>query len=592
MIVSRPIASPLSVILEQLDSGPVERALFVSYTFDADYFERVALGPLEATGARIVVVADAARTNLDPYAARRIGRRYAAGLVHHRHAFHPKLVVLQSAERTTVGIGSANLTLSGWHSSEELWSFVSAAPDQWPAAATEVGRWLQHLGGQSLLGPRLADYVSHLGRLLDRPVTSSEGSEFVANVDSPILSQLPEGPVDELNVYSPFHDSGAKALRSVVERFQPGLLRLGFQPGSTHLDGRATRQVLSELACTVEVRQLSAERYRHGKLIEWLSAGRWSSLTGSPNLSQVALSSTASDGNYEIGLITTNPDSLFPEGAADSSGEELMRCTPPAPGRSPGMGLQILEASLEGDVVFVRLTGPAPSGSALEAVPAGSSPDRWERWAAVDDNSAEAQVPALAGGSWVRLRLSDGRVSAARPVIAPSVFHHRLSVAGRPQRPPELDELFTDPGLADRFFQQLAAFRDEVHNVVVPSVRASAISVETSTSGSTTTWEEYLDRIAGRLGEGLLRFALGLPATGGGSSVATADWDEELAESEVGLEDDDADSLDAQDHDWSRGFRIRVRGAKRLAPGRSGGSVSCRMHRHALSQRFGFSHFA
>lgn len=566
--MSQAIASPLSVILEQLDRGSLERALFVSYTFDAGYFEQVALGPLEATGARIVVISDAAQTHLDPYAARRIGRRYAVGLVHHRYAFHPKLVVLQSAADTTIGIGSANVTMSGWHSNEELWSFISATPDEWPALATGVGRWLQHLSGEVSLGPRLADFVSDLGQVLDRKVTSVDGLRFVNNANSPILSQLPEGPVDELNIYSPFHDAQAKALRSVVERFQPSILRLGFQPGSTRLDGQATRQVLDELACTVELRQLPTERYRHGKLIEWSRGGRWSSLTGSPNLSLVALDTTTRDGNYEIGLITNNPEALLPDGVAEGGSQELMRCLTPSPGRTPGTGLEILEATLEGDVVLVRLTAPAPTGVTLEVVPAGSPPDRWEHWARVGSDSLKFEVPALAGGSWVRLRLIDGQRSAARPVIGPNVFQHRPSVMRNSQRLPKLEDLIDDQGLAEQFLQQLSSFRDEISSGTAPSLRVSLKSVSTATPRAAITWEGYLERAAGRLGEELVHFALGLPTTGGGSGIATTDWDEELAENDVGLEDEDAESLDGQDLEggstipdtlsWSEKRRVRV----------------------------------
>lgn len=569
-LMTQSVASPLTVILEHLEQGlSLDRALFVSYTFDAGYFERVALGPLEATGARVAVVADASQVEFDPYAARRIGRRYAPGLVHHHSAFHPKLVVLQGEERTVIGIGSANLTMSGWHSSEELWTFVTATADHWPALVSDVGTWLQEFAGQSVLGNRLSRFIRELGEVLTRPPTEVDGPKLVTNLHQPILEQLPDGPVEELNLYAPFHDVGERAVRKLVRRFQPEILRIAYQPEWTRLNADALLRLFEERAGSTEILRIPKDRYRHGKLIEWRTVDGWASLTGSPNLSMVALGRQIHHGNFELGLLTSNPGPLFPDGTLiELSAEFVSEVTPPGSGNRTSGGLQILEASLEGDIVLLELTGLAVEQTIVEAIPAGYPPDQWEAWAEVPVGAKLAEVPALAGGSWVRLRVASGHCSSPIPILVPAVFQRRLSRLSGSVRPPEIDELFADPVLADRFFQQLAVLKDEIRGAAPITVSAAAGSRSESSAGS-VGWEEYLDRLSGRLGEGLLRFALGIPSgIGGHGPGPIVDWDEEVSENEVGLEGDDAESIDdaqqewaskvPQVHSWSDSARIRA----------------------------------
>lgn len=110
------LASPLTLLMQEEAHGDeqAEEVLLLSFTSDLGFLESFALGPAQAAGARVSVIADAAMTTLDPRAARRAGRSYLPGLASTNGAFHPKLVVIAGKERATVAIGSGNATLAGW----------------------------------------------------------------------------------------------------------------------------------------------------------------------------------------------------------------------------------------------------------------------------------------------------------------------------------------------------------------------------------------------------------------------------------------------------------------------------------------------
>ena len=130
-----------------------------------------------------------------------------------------------------------------------------------------------------------------------------------------LLDQLPAGDVDSLDLYAPFHDEKAAAIRRLVERLRPGRVTLAVQSGKrTVIQPDAVRRVIADLCVRCDVVEDAGERYRHGKLIEATRAdGRRWTLTGSPNLSARALLLSAADGgNIEVGVISLPGTSLFP----------------------------------------------------------------------------------------------------------------------------------------------------------------------------------------------------------------------------------------------------------------------------------------
>jgi hypothetical protein len=122
---------PTGSLLDRIESGRFEHAIFLSYSIDTLFFEVAVLRHLVRRGCgNIVVFADASRVNAelarvgDPRtlggrSAWGIGRTYSLTPVFHSSAFHPKVALLIGDEIDLV-IGSGNLEPGGLRSNLEI----------------------------------------------------------------------------------------------------------------------------------------------------------------------------------------------------------------------------------------------------------------------------------------------------------------------------------------------------------------------------------------------------------------------------------------------------------------------------------------
>lgn len=143
-----------------------EEILILTFNHDLAFFEKAALAVAQLTGARITVVADAAMAHHDVYAVRRAGTAYLPGLAHCAGSFHPKLVVIASSQRATVGIGSGNLSMAGWQGNDELWSWHHSPAGGGSAVVAATGQWLRDLATAVTLALPVAEALRRVGGLL------------------------------------------------------------------------------------------------------------------------------------------------------------------------------------------------------------------------------------------------------------------------------------------------------------------------------------------------------------------------------------------------------------------------------------------
>lgn len=551
------LASPLSLLLQEEGHGDRQATdiLFLSFTSDLGFFETFALGLAQACGARVTVVNDATVSKYDPRAVRRAGRSYLPGLAACPGAFHPKVMVIAGPARATVAIGSGNLTLAGWQANAELWTVLRGDTDSCPAVLADVGPWLRGLPGFVSFSWGISEALARVADALDALSQASAGRSepsvrFVSTSTGPILDQLPNVPVDELAVCAPFHDPGATALRALCERLTPRRLKVSYQPECANVDGPALAALLDE-----RLGELSFDdetRYRHGKLIEWVIAGQRYALTGSPNLSSSALlRGVAQGGNCEVGLIAPTSQTLLPAGAPVAANS--VRGRKFIWQQVASVGPLLLGATRAEDGLRVLAAHSLPVPGYLELSHATSPPETWERVADIPAGITEMTVTIPAdGGSRVRLVIvrSDGSTSYSNvvPVVDPQRATRRpgITAAHAPSTRP--DDLFGDPGLAEKFLADLAALRTALPSP--PSAVSSAAQGGGAGGRGQTSrddWERYLDECAGRLGHPLLRFALGLPVSPGDSSydaLLRTSWDEQFADDfEAGLAADDAETV-------------------------------------------------
>ncbi|PJN38353.1 hypothetical protein CG747_24125 [Streptomyces sp. CB02959] len=556
-------ASPLTLVLEEerTSGQSLEEALFLSFTADLGFFEEVALGVTQATGARVTVAGDVSMARNDPRSVRRAGRSYLAGLAYaHGAAFHPKLMVLAGSEHATIALGSGNTTLAGWQANAELWTVLRVDGEQSPTAIPDLSAWLRDLPDEVRFSAGVPQALGRVGALLDRlhrdRTPAAPQVRVVSSLHSPIIDQLPHGPVDELAVFAPFYDQRSIALRQLLERFRPSRFSLAYQPGLSDLDGPSVAALVKEY--DGRVISDNDQRYRHGKLVEWATEGQRWALTGSPNLSATALLlSQGEGGNCELGVITPIPTTLLPDGTDEPAAR--LRSATPLPRPMVSNGPLLLGALRVSDGLEISVARPLSDIAHLELSQAAAPPEAWERIADIPPGQATLTVTAPAdAGSRVRLVVVDGDgVSSFGNivfVIDPDRALRRMTPAqsqAPTTRPPDL---FTDTRLAERFLGDLETLRTGL-----PPTPAG-VSTSNSSGGTDATapldgdedgWERYLDECAGRVGHPLTRFALGLPLrTNTGTpfqDLLPVSWDERFTDDiEAALDEDDAEAVAAE----------------------------------------------
>jgi hypothetical protein len=506
------IASPISLLLEEADHGARE-VLLLSFTLNLAFWERFALGAARGLGARVTVVSDAGMTSADLGQVRYAGLTYLDGRASCRQggAFHPKLLVIADEGRATVVLGSGNATVSGWHDNAELWTVLRGDSSGAPAAFAQVAQCLRHLPERVDFSHGVERALESVADLLDGLPSIDNGPRLVSSLDQPIIEQLPGGPVTELLVAAPFHDRSERAVRNLVERLRPNRLRIYVQPRKTVFDGAELLKAVTE----DDVAQIADDRYHHGKLYEWVAAGRRQTLTGSPNLSTGALCRAMAEGaNCELGLVADIQESLAP--AADHSvGAELVAHRY-RESEETTWAISFLGATLVDDTIELLLQRPLERVADVDIACGGE----WSTVGTFPRGTTRHALP-LAGssaGAALRLRVGDDTSNTVFVLDPSRVLRVRVAHQGRVLV--NEDDLFDSPAIAEAFFEDIAALRAVLHASGSRGIAGRVPRDDEATRNRERgpvefqSWEEYLDACASLVGGRLLDFALGLPRLG------------------------------------------------------------------------------
>jgi hypothetical protein len=372
--VSAEARSPRALLDEVTEAREV---LVLTYTSTLEYFERFALADARALGALVTVISDATMVHADPVVVRRAGTQYldARALCPHG-AFHSKLFVIVGDGQARIAIGSGNLTLAGWNANAEIWTVLRADQDGGPETVRQVAQFLRDLAvSEVLLGPGAAPALVRVADRLDELPADAPGPQLLHSLHTPILEQLPEGPVEDLVLYSPFHDTTLAGTRALLDRLSPESWTAFLQP-DTDVDGPALENLAStrggRLAwisrhATTDDKVVPDQRYWHGKLVQWRQDATLWKLSGSPNLSAPALLQTvAGRGNCELALLTSSSADLTPaEGPPPPDGiAGLTRTSTPDQARMPA--IVFISATVIPGAVGLLLHRPLPVDAALQ----------------------------------------------------------------------------------------------------------------------------------------------------------------------------------------------------------------------------------
>ena len=261
---------------------------------------------------------------------RRINRAYLLRPVAwHGRAFHSKTYLFGNEHGGVLLVGSGNADLRGLGAGHEV--FAQFRSDE-PAGAAAIATWrdwmsrLVQLLADPLVEARWADARNRLPWLRD--LSASAGSPLVHNLDTSILDRFTadlDPPVDELHVAAPYWDDHLRALGTLVERARPRQLHVYLGAGA-QVDGKKLLAFVADRHLDATIWTYTEPRFVHAKLIAAISGSTAHVLSGSANLSYVALMAPPAEGNVEVGVLASHD--------ADSARALF---TP------PGLGLRRLE---------------------------------------------------------------------------------------------------------------------------------------------------------------------------------------------------------------------------------------------------------
>lgn len=309
-----------------LDGDPAHIALFSTFQFDPDYFERRLLRRCTtlSKARRIVVFMDAGEwTTLvrQDVHARWLNQRYLVVPVHRSTGvFHPKLSLILADTGGRVLCGSNNLTRSGCSSNLELLNFLpfelSDEYEQEMRVAAEALRFFKRAtqDGDDEMGRMAAEWIDEAAarfRWLDQEadkVDTARTMRLVHSYDGPLWNQVvehlqPTSP-QEFFIVSPFHDKGSETALRLCKQWPATKINFVVQSGYTNLNVAPLKGI--QRVQLHELQGSGSSRRAHAKLLAWRNESGSGCLVGSANFTCAALNAR----NVETCLLIDCPDDL------------------------------------------------------------------------------------------------------------------------------------------------------------------------------------------------------------------------------------------------------------------------------------------
>ncbi len=280
--------------------------IFLTYSFDPLFFERIPLADLKIGGSRrVLIAADAGEVakamHRDIGQIAHLGRRYALAETTGVGTFHPKLIARLSASGGRIWVGSGNLTFTGWGGNREL-------ATSWPVGPGEEddGSWLNEvLGAVSGLtrSTTFADQLREIRReipwLAAKLAPSSKHSTLIGAPTQPLARQLADRWVgrrfEELRLCTGSSDVDGAFLSWAHRTFGIKRATLYLNPAYASFDPVR----LAKLPFDVRIIAASPNKRLHAKFYWFSGPDGDAAIVGSPNCSAAAWLA----GNVELVVI-------------------------------------------------------------------------------------------------------------------------------------------------------------------------------------------------------------------------------------------------------------------------------------------------
>lgn len=205
-------------------------AIFTTFNFDIEYFEKNVLNLLiNADTRKIVVYVDYMQfqNSIQNYEPRHLGAKYILRLVDLSGAsFHPKLVLLLSNQEIRLIAGSGNVTYTGHKINNEIFNFIDYKyGEKENAKAVKLAlEFIKTIEEQFVIKDRFSVVKDMLKSIPTIDESDSKDDRMIIhNLNRSIFEQLKEiidDNITAIKIAVPYYDNELLALSNVMNTFK------------------------------------------------------------------------------------------------------------------------------------------------------------------------------------------------------------------------------------------------------------------------------------------------------------------------------------------------------------------------------------
>lgn len=299
-------------------------ALFTTFNFEIEFFERAILGRLYDNGIRKVslfVDADEFEKSLKSIDAPRtsigLGKKYIVSPVLIHGAFHPKMVLLLGERKARLIVASSNITTNGYEKHNEVYNVIDYTEkdkDYQDVIVSAINSFITMNKLSYSLDDELIKDITDF--VYYRKCPNNGERYLIQNCEETILEQVKgkiEEPVNIIKVAVPYYDNKTAALNSLQTTFPDAKINLFVQQGTSTLPKEYSNNFAISLFDKFTDTDLSGNgNFYHGKVFLFKTDKKDYIMYGSANCTVSALGKTHFDGgNVEADILDVGEPGEF-----------------------------------------------------------------------------------------------------------------------------------------------------------------------------------------------------------------------------------------------------------------------------------------
>ena len=312
------------LIEEIIKSKGYSIALFTTFNFEIEFFERAILGRLYDNGIRKVSLfvdavefekslksVDAARTNIG------LGKKYIVSPVSIHGAFHPKIILLLGERKAKLIVASANITTNGYERHNEVYNVIDYSEKEKNYQDVIVAAINSFIAMNKLSYSLDDDLMKDITDFVYYRKCPNNGERYlIQNCEETILEQVKvkiEETVACVKVAVPYYDNKAVALNGLQTAFPNADINLYVQQGTSTLPKEySDNYEVSLFDIFTDTDSAGKSNFYHGKVFLFKTEDKDYILYGSANCTVSALNKTHADGgNVEADILDVGEPGEF-----------------------------------------------------------------------------------------------------------------------------------------------------------------------------------------------------------------------------------------------------------------------------------------